>query len=321
MTPGQGSCQVTWLTDPDSELLLRHNPLIDRLMTWSWESVFQLAAEPFWLALNFEKEPRALALMQRAWAKEKRGFAFSEAGTLGIANEASRYALELGLSDELKFKKNQKTYPQIIAEMAELPYRGDDYIFVPGERADSFGNAFAERRNLKKFRSVIGLNTGCGSVFATKQWTVENFCELIELLAAHDDIGILLLGGKREETFNRQIMQRVGKKTMDSGCENELEDFFGIVNCCDAVVSSDSLGMHLAIGLKKKVIALFGSTCAQEVDLFGRGEKVVTDFSCSPCYLQTCDKDPLCMEEMRGSTVYAALCRALDIAPQPSAKH
>ena len=71
--------------------------------------------------------------------------------------------------------------------------------------------------------------------------------------------------------------------------------------------------MHIAIALKKHVVAFFGPTCEQEIDLYGRGEKIVTDYSCSPCYLKKCNIDPTCMEAMKSSTVINAIIRQLEL--------
>ena len=98
---------------------------------------------------------------------------------------------------------------------------------------------------------------------------------------------------------------------IDTGTDNSLSAFFGVVDACDVVVSSDSLAMHIAIALGKCVVAIFGSTTPHEVDLYDRGEKVVTDFECSPCYLKTCDKSPTCMQALRGETVGEAVLRQL----------
>ena len=40
------------------------------------------------------------------------------------------------------------------------------------------------------------------------------------------------------------------------------------VAACDMVVSGDTLGMHMAIARGKFVVAWFGLSCAQEIDLF-----------------------------------------------------
>jgi heptosyltransferase-2 len=61
--------------------------------------------------------------------------------------------------------------------------------------------------------------------------------------------------------------------------------------------------MHLAIGLKKRVIALFGPTCAQEIELYGRGDKVVSSIPCVPCYRRNCEVSPNCMEAITAEEV------------------
>jgi len=69
------------------------------------------------------------------------------------------------------------------------------------------------------------------------------------------------------------------------------------------VVTGDTTALHLAIGLKKRVLALFGPTCAQEIELYGRGEKIISPLSCVPCYRRSCSVLPNCMEAIRAGEV------------------
>jgi ADP-heptose:LPS heptosyltransferase len=308
-------CHITWLTDAESEALLNTNPHIARLMSFDPSNLLVLLSEEFDLLLNFEKEPRALALANMVRAREKRGFAPSSAGTLTVFNPESEYALQLGLSDELKFRQNTKTYPQIIYEMAGLPYRNEEYVLELSERSKQFAGQFAKKYHLADSKHVVGINTGCGSVFQTKQWTVDGFVALINHLSKEPGVCLLLLGGPRERSFNAEIMHQCSQHIIDTGCDNSLEDFLGIVSTCDLVVSSDSLTMHIAIGLKKQVVAFFGSTCPAEVDLFGRGEKIVSDFPCAPCYKTSCSMNPSCMEALSADQVLAAVKRILAKRP------
>lgn len=64
-------------------------------------------------------------------------------------------------------------------------------------------------------------------------------------------------------------------------------------------VTSDSLGMHLAIALKKSVVAIFGPTAQQEVELYGRGKKLyVEQLFCAPCYKAVCPYHHECMTQL-----------------------
>jgi heptosyltransferase-2 len=70
--------------------------------------------------------------------------------------------------------------------------------------------------------------------------------------------------------------------------------------------------MHIAIGLGKKVIAWFGVSCIQEVDLYDLGIKIQAPVACSPCWKKTCDNDPKCFDELPVRDVIAATQSLLD---------
>nr|HPM25103.1 glycosyltransferase family 9 protein [Phycisphaerae bacterium] len=75
------------------------------------------------------------------------------------------------------------------------------------------------------------------------------------------------------------------------------------------LVTGDTMAMHVAIAGDVPTVALFGPTAAQEIDLYGRGEKVVTGLSCAPCYFRRCDLSPNCMDEISVERVLRAVQR------------
>src|SRR5262249_21007110 len=85
----------------------------------------------------------------------------------------------------------------------------------------------------------------------------------------------------------------------------------GIVANCDLVVTGDTLAMHIAIGLRVPVLVILGPTCHQEIELYGRGAKIISDFPCSPCYLQICPLEVTCMDATPASAVFDAAARLL----------
>lgn len=294
---------ITWVVDKEAYPLLKNNPLIDRLLTFDYPSLLPLELETFDLVIGLEKEPRGAAVTSKVQAQEKRGFGLGPEGNIFPLNRASEYAFFLGLSDDLKFHQNQKTYPELIFEMAELVYQKDGYLlFLPPEDV-GFAEKLAKKVGLKKGEVVIGLNTGAGGVFANKAWTVEGYLGLIQALKKEPRTRVLLLGGPREKERNRKIMKAAKGAVNDTGCDNTLTQFAALVQLCDIVVTGDTTALHLAIGLKKKVVALFGPTCAQEIELYGRGEKIISPISCAPCYRRECDRSPHCMEMITAEEV------------------
>jgi heptosyltransferase-2 len=306
---------IVWLTDPGSEPLVR-DPQVDEIRAYTAAGIGALEGRRFHQILCLDKDPHAVSLSARLPADRRLGFAPTAYNTISIWNDASLYALRLGLSDPLKFYQNTKTVPQIVSEMAEVECPAEPYRLAVSEEA---------RRQARKVLTgllgsdptgpIIGLNTGCGPVFATKGWTHERMGDFLRLLPRHPTWRIVLLGGVRERAIHEYLRAAagplLGKQVFDSGNDHSLETFFGLVEQSDLLLSADSLAMHVGIALRRKVVAWFGPTCHQEVDLYGRGEKVVTDFACSPCYLKTCPKDVFCMDALAGETVLAAVERVL----------
>lgn len=300
---------IVWVTRRGSEALVR-DPLVDEIRVLSVVDLLALEGRRFAKILCLDKDAEAVALSAKLTADRRLGFAPGYCNTASIWNQASIYALRLGLSDDLKFHQNEKTVPEIVAEMVELPYTGERYTLTLSEKARNAARERIDSLNLPSGKPVIGVNTGCGPVFATKAWTREGFREFI-FKAAAEDLTVLLLGGPREQEINDWLLSEcgelTGKSLFDSGSNNSLETFFAIVEQCDLVLSADSLAMHAAIALNRPLVAWFGPTCHQEVDLFGLGEKIVTDFSCSPCYLKVCPKPVTCMEAMSAEIVFHAV--------------
>src|SRR3989338_3916876 len=68
---------------------------------------------------------------------------------------------------------------------------------------------------------------------------------------------------------------------------------------------ADSLGLHLGLALKKKVVALFGPTPHREIHLYGLGSFLTpkTGLKCLPCLKPRCDKKRQCVERISPQTV------------------
>ena len=304
---------VTWVVGEGAQPLLDGHERIDRVLVPGFETSERLGAERFDLVLSLDKDPYSTALATRVAAAERRGFGRDAGGALVPLHPSARYAYDLGLSDELKFRANEKTYQEIVFEICELPWGGQEYDVPALRDARGHGRAALAVAGLPGGEPIVGFNTGAGRVFANKAWTVEHYAELARRLRA-EGCRVALLGGPDETARNARIAELSGGAAVDTGTDHALPDFAALVAGCDLVVTGDTLGMHLAIGAEIPVVVLFGSTCPQEIELYGRGEKVVTPISCHPCYLRECDITPSCQESIDVDTVHAAVGRTLSSA-------
>ena len=294
---------ITWLVDEESLELLENNRFIDRLLPYQLESILPLHVEEFDVLISLDKEPPSTSVATLVKSTHKFGFGMNNLGNLIPFNKEAEYAYQLGIDDDLKFKQNTMTYQEIVAKTAEVEYTRDPYVFQIEEHHKKRAEDFFKKYKIPKNTLTVGLNTGAGVKFETKQWPPENYLKLIEYLSEKLEANIFLLGGKRETELNRSIEKNSKHKVYNTGNDNSLLEFAGFLSKMDIVVTSDTLGMHLAIALGKKVIALFGSTCPQEIDLYDRGVKLYAGVDCSPCYKQTCD-DMKCMEKITPEKVF-----------------
>lgn len=302
--------KITWLTDPDAAPLLYGNSSIDELLCYDEASLTQLSAQSFDRLICLDKEPRAAALASILESDIKCGFGWHPSGYLIPLDKRSGYLYDLGLSDDLKFRENQKSYQQIVIEAAGLKYSGQGYQYSLGRdeatRADEYLAKLA--RNKSKL-PLIGLNTGVGRAFPTKSWPAANFIGLAKLLKK-EKVGVpVILGGPLEKDLVKLISRSV-PGVLTTSCELDLRHFAALISRMNVLVSADSLAMHLGIALGRKVIALFGPTCPQEIDLYGKGEKLAAKADCSPCYRQSC-LDAKCMSGISPGEVLAAIKRNL----------
>ncbi len=121
---------------------------------------------------------------------------------------------------------------------------------------------------------MSGFNTGCSNFFPNKKMTIEQHIELINILGKYDDFKILLLGGNEDTERNLKIYESlpkdIQKEIIYTPTNSGIRNGACFMSICDIVITGDSFGMHLAIALKKYVIAWFGLSCWSEIDLFGQ---------------------------------------------------
>ncbi len=301
---------IHWITAAGSAPLLEKNPHIDRVLSFRGHLPVELQAEEFDVVVNLDAAADSAAIATVVRAREKLGYGLDARGVSHAFQPAGEEWLAMGRRDDLK-KANQRTYQDHALAVAELPGPAVSPQLVLTEAERAWGRARGERWGLRAGQRVVGMNTGAGGRWPLKRWTEEGFLALARSLSA-SGVAVLLLGGPEEVERNARLVAATGGSAIDTGCDNSLRQFASIVDLCDVVVTGDTLAMHVATALGKHVVAIFGPTSAAEIDLFGRGEKIVSaTMECLVCYLSHCELDPNCMNTIAPASVEAAVRRCL----------
>lgn len=247
--------QVQWLTNEKGlELLSGNVPNVDRVLTCNDETIQILLAQKFKMVINFESAPLFLSIARRLSADRKFGY------TMG----------------DLGMKWNRQTY-DLATNKAD-----DDWAreFFYENEIDIYKS---------HFNKVIGFNIGTSNKLRTKRWSPKHYHKLAQMVQEkHPDWKILILAGPEDITQYDAFSEINAHKPLNnlifSGYGNTISRFISLVQQTSIVVSADTFGMHVAIGLEKIVVALFGPQPFAEVELYDRGKKLKLDLNCTPCF-------------------------------------
>jgi heptosyltransferase II len=233
--------EVTWVTSAKAAPLLDQNPLIDRL--YLIENLdLSVIRQHFDLVINLEDEMSAARLATELSATRRLGPYL--AGSVITYDEFSRPWFDLSLSsrfgkekaDQLK-RENLETYQDLIFSMLGKTFEGQEYILKAPD-------------GIAAVPGLVGIEPRVGDVWPMKQWN--------RFDALH------------QELEHRSIHCKVFEQ------RSRLQQYIEDIQECEVVVSGDTLAMHIALALRKKVVAIFTCTSPQEIHDYGRLIKVVS---------------------------------------------
>ena len=115
----------------------------------------------------------------------------------------------------------------------------------------------------------------------------------------------MLVGGPEDEERNKTIADNFKGKVINSPVNHGVRKGACYESIPDVIISGDSFGMHLAIALKKYVIAWFGLSCWTEIELYNRGVKLFPEgLFCAPCWKKVCPYNLECIQMIDLEKIY-----------------
>jgi heptosyltransferase-2 len=237
----------------------------------------------------------------------------------------------------VKFKKN--TYERVtpvadryIETVRKYGVQGDGggaELHLTDEVLFGTGSRVAKLR-LNRFEHVIGL---CPFArHATKEWPAGRFAEVGLRFAKELDGAVMVFGSGQDVIRSASVSAPIKAKTQ----EERVIDFTGQLSLtetaaamqyCDVVVTNDSGLMHIAVAMRKPVVAVFGST-VEEFGFYPPKESGTVleqkGLSCRPCThigRETCPEGHFrCMLDTGVDEVWAAVKELLSRRGVPEEK-
>ncbi|MDP2174636.1 MAG: glycosyltransferase family 9 protein [Bacteroidota bacterium] len=283
------NCKITWLTMTPT--ILPKNA-IDEILKFDYASALYLQNAEFDIAINLDKEKEASALLLQVKAPEKYGYILKDNVSQPV-NDLAFHKFHTGLFDDVS-QANTFNYCQEIYALCGLEYKGEPYLL------DNHNDKGFVWNDINRSKKIVGLNTGCGDRWTTRLWPIEYFSELARKLIT---VGfeVILLGGEQEHSRNLEIQKLSGAKYLGYF---SLPQFINLINQCDLIVTQVTMGMHLTLGLQKKIVLMNNIFNPHEFDLFGKGEIVMPDKQCQCFYRGSCKLGITCMNDLSVEKVF-----------------
>jgi heptosyltransferase-2 len=276
------NARIWWLT-LTPEIL---PSVVDEPLGFTLKNIVALRSIRFDVLYNLDKDREACALAEQIQADSKKGFRLIN-GIISPGDAASGDKYLTGIFDDLS-QANRKSYPQEIFEMCGFAFSGERYIMDrPAPPATPW--------KINKRKKVIGLNTGCGGRWTSRLWDDKNWVALARALRkkGHE---VVFLGGELEHIKNRRLARSTKGKYFG---HFPLQQFIGLVDQCDLVVTGVTMAMHLTIGLGKKIVLFNNIFNKHEFELYGLGAILEPDKPCRCFYQPTCTNETYrCMEHL-----------------------
>ncbi len=300
--------EITWVTRASAVPLFENNRLVDRVLPYeSTEAVLTAAVRHFDLVINLDAARDSAVLASRVQSKQQHGYGLDSRGHVQPLNPEAVEWLEMGAFDQKK-KANTRSYQDLMLDICGLRPGSKEIVLVLSEAEKQFATEFARRHSLKPGIVSLGINTGASPRWQYKQWTEEGFVALLQLIVKKTDWTVLLYGGPHEIERNARLASVDRKRVIDTGTGNTLRQFFALVSLSDVFLTGDTMALHVATALKKKVVAYFGPTSAAEIDSYdGQVLKVQSDLDCLVCYKPRCDFNPNCMNSLSPDRVFSTI--------------
>lgn len=257
--------KIFWLTK-FPELV----PVSDRVtvLDFNLSSTLFLLDESFDVVYSLDKDLEACALANRIEAKLKKGFSQKNGVIIPFDGDAHTKWLT-GVFDDL-MAANTRHYVEEMFALCGFQWRGERYLLPTYPIPDV---------DIPAKKKIVGLNIGAGALWKTRKLSVPKWISLAKMLKPRYEI--VLLGGPEEDAANRQIAAASGVNYYGTF---EYLGFIGLMSRCDLIVTSVTAALHIAIGLRRKIVLLNNIFPANEFHLYGLGEILEPDIPCKKCY-------------------------------------
>ena len=158
-----------------------------------------------------------------------------------------------------------------------------------------------------------------GARWDNKRWPVQNFVELVRLLATEfPDVRFAILGNDDDKPLGKIVACAEPARCLNLCGQTSLPEMIEWLRLSELMITNDTGPMHVAAALGKPLVALFGPTEPRRTGPYGKLDSVLQiDLPCSPCMKSRChyEKRNECLNAISPAMVFESACKKFEALP------
>jgi len=159
-------------------------------------------------------------------------------------------------------------------------------------------------QGLRAGRAMVALCPGSINSRA-KRWPAERYSVLADILMNELDAEVLLIGSPEELDVSLEISTRMRNKPILMTGKTSLAQLAAVLSLVDLLVTNDTGPAHIASGLGRPTLVIFGPTNPLTTRPFSAVAEIVRHPpDCAPCMLRDCPIDHRCMTAISPEEVF-----------------
>jgi len=289
---------IAMLVDKSASQIIQNNPHVDEIIALDKKemnkSVFSLLKfvreirkRKLDLVVNLSCNERSDFITTFSGAKKKIGYLHKGKG-LFLDRKVSFAPIPAGK------KHMADAHLDVLATLGIEDLSNNGLEIFPTAEDEAFAVEFLAKNNIFPDEILVGLNTG--AKWPSKRWKKESFVKLADIL--QEKYQVIIFGGPEDVERVQEITSLMQKKPVIAAGKTTLKQLAALIKHCQVFITNDSGPMHIAVGTKTPVVAIYGPSPVGGFSPYGQGHSVVRkDLPCSPCNQHNCEQHT-CMEEL-----------------------
>jgi lipopolysaccharide heptosyltransferase II len=288
-------CFLACMVAPRCVEILEDNPHVDKIIVYDEFGRHKSPAGKMRLIDSLKRERfNGAFVLHRSFTRALVAFLAGIRTRIGYNTKKRGFLLTKAVDEPLP-GIHKVEYFLNLASACGIETKDKDYEFYFNQTDKERMEEFLERNGIGKQDRFAVLNPGGN--WPPKRWPKERFAELSDRISRELGLRTLITGAAKDVPLAKEIVEMSRTRPVNAAGRTTLKELGAIMKMAEFVVSSDSGPMHVALGVKTRVIALFGPTSERLTGPYGRGDFAVIrkHSDCRiPCYDSSC-RDHRCM--------------------------